>query len=172
MELTTVEDTNFFSHEKQCHTLPITLASKLLATMMAGEKEEVAIESRSHNFLYDPGTGIIAGNMLEAWIKEEKITQKDSAIEITLSGIIANNDCDRETLTLYVYMWWDHTLVSPIKNTCMKSLHSLPLLIRPQHATERLSDSVFELDLYRKSPSQKREYIAQGRGYLVFGRKN
>jgi hypothetical protein len=112
-----------------------------------------------------------ASGMLKARVENEKIIEKESEIEITLSGTVENQQGDKETCTLYFLMWWDQTRTSPIKNSWRKTVGSDSLLINTANTSQRLSDSVFELDLHRKNLRRGQEFLGQGRGYLVFGRE-
>ena len=109
--------------------------------------------------------------MLQATVKDEKIIEKENEIEITLSGIIKNQQGHGETYTLYFFMWWDQTLISPIQESWRKTVGKDSLLIDTESTSQRLSDSIFELDLHRASPSSEQSFPGQGRGYLVFGRE-
>ena len=51
------------------------------------------------------------------------------------------------------------------------SLHKIHADTLKKNRSKQLSDSIFELGLYREDLSGQRHYLGQGRGYLVFGRK-
>lgn len=170
MELTAVKNKTILPPTKQYENLPLTFIGKLLATILVDEEEDMLVEGSSQNFVYDAETGVQAGKSLKVSIFEVKAKQQESTIEIRLSGIIKTAKGLRQTCNLYFFMWWDHTQTSPLKNHGIQRLQSLSLLILPENSSERLSDSVFELDLYRRKTFCQQEYMGQGRGYLVFGR--
>jgi len=148
-----------------------TLVSKLLGTILADQHHEILAETRSQDFLYDQGTGMEAGPVLETTIVNGTIEGTDEEVEIRLSGTVENNLGQKEVCTLYFFMWWDRTALSLSKvvNDINKKICPKTVLISPKNTTERLSDSVFELDIFRKSLSGQQQFLGLGRGYLVFG---
>lgn len=170
MELATVRSRTILPHSGHYENLPLTLVGELLATILSDTEEEILVEGNSQKFLYDAEAGVQIGQSLKASVLEVKVKQQKSTIEINLSGIIENGEGLQQTCSLYFFMWWDHTQTSPLKNHGVQNLKPVSLLIRPENVSERLSDSVFELDLYRRKGFSQQEYLGQGRGYLVFGR--
>ena len=170
MELTTAKGRTIIPQTEQCENLPLTLVGELLETILTDDKEEIRVEAGSQHFLYDTKTGVQVGNSLKASVLEVKVKQQDSSIEINLSGTIETMVGFQQTCNLYLFLWWDHTQTSPLKSHGPQQLKPMSLLIHPPDFSEYLSDSVFELDLYRQKIFQQQEYLGQGRGYLVFGR--
>ena len=172
MELTTARERIIPPASGQYENLPLTLVSELLAEILSNDDEKILVEGNSRNFVYDTETGVPVGNSLETKIYEANVKQQESTVEITLNGTVRTEEGLQQTCNLYFYMWWDHTQPSPLKHHRVQKLQPKRLLIRPKALSERLSDSVFELDMYRKNSFSRQEYLGQGRGYLVFGRSN
>lgn len=170
MELTNLKSRTILPSTGQYKNLPLTFVGKLLTTILTDEGEEIRAEGSSQNFLYDTESGIQIGKSLKANVIEVQVKQQDSTIEINLSGTIETAMGLQQTCNLYFFMWWDHTQTSPLKNHGAQQLKPVSLLIHSPKSSECLSDSVFELDLYRQKVLQQQEYLGQGRGYLVFGR--
>jgi len=156
----------------QYQNLPLFLVGKLLTTILSSEDEELLVEGDSQNFVYDANSGIEVGKLLTATVLGVRIKQQESTIEISLSGKIETADGFRQSCNLYYYMWWDRTQPSPLATQGIHCLKPVSIPIHPENLSEKLSDSVFELDLYRKKSFHRQEYLGQGRGYLVFGRTN
>ncbi len=159
------------SRDKQTNDLSLTLFNRLLTTLLTNQNKTILFQSSSQNFMYDTGKGMGATGMLQATVKNKKIIEKENEIEITLSGIIKNRQGHGETYTLYFFIWWDQTLISPTQESWRKTVGRDLLLIDTESASQYLSDSIFELDLHRTSPSSEQSFPGQGRGYLVFGRE-
>ncbi len=157
---------------KQYQNLPLFLVGKLLATILSSKDEELFVEGNSRNFVYDADSSIQVGELLSATVLGVKIKQQEGTIEISLSGNIETAGGFQQSCNLYFYMWWDRTQPSPLENQGINRLKPVSIRIHPENLSENLSDSVFELDLYRKKSFQRQEYLGQGRGYLVFGRTN
>ncbi len=171
MELTSVDNRVIIPNERQADTLSLSRVSEVLEKILAGQNEDILVEARSQDFFYDPGTGIDTNHLLKAAIGCEKIIVKEDTIEITLSGTVENKQGQKDTCTLYFSMWWDNTTVSALKNGYRKALCTKSMQIHLKNRSKQLSDSIFELGLYREDLSGQRHYLGQGRGYLVFGRK-
>ncbi len=172
MELLTVSKKTIIPGVKQYKNLPLFLVEKLLTTILSNEDEELLVEGDSQNFVYDANSDIQVGELLSATVLGVRIKQQEGTIEISLSGNIETADGFQQSCNLYFYMWWDRTQPSPLENQGINRLKPVSIRIHPENLSEKLSDSVFELDLYRKNSSQRQEYLGQGRGYLVFGRTN
>lgn len=153
--------------------MSFTIVSELLGSILSEANKEVLVEARSHDFLYDPQTGMETSGMLKTTIEEGEVLGTKDKIEITLSGTVENQLAHKTTCALYFFMWWDHTTISLAKKSCnyKKTLGKNTLLFKSENNGKQLTDSVFELELYRKSPSHHQQFLGQGRGYLVFGRK-
>ncbi len=174
MELTIVSPPPAPSpEENRTEAVEFTLVSELLGTIFAANDENLLVEAKSQDFLYDQNTGLETGKSLTTRIESGTVTGTDEEIEIRLSGTMENAYGQIETCTLYFFMWWDKTAISLAKTTCRDSrtLRPQTLHIASSGMLIRLSDSVFELDLYRKTATQQRQFLGQGRGYLVFGRE-
>jgi len=167
-----VSKTSILPRTKQYQNLPLFFVEKLLTTILSDNNKELLVEGDSQNFVYDTKNGIQIGKSIKATIQGVKVKQQKNTIEISLSGSIETAGGFQQSCNLYFYMWWDKTQISPLENRGIKQLKPLSLLIHPKNLSEKLSDSVFELDLYRNTKSQQQEYLEQGRGYLVFGRAN
>ncbi len=170
MELLTVSKKTIIPSVKQYQNLPLFLVEKLLTTILSSEDEELLVEGDSQSFVYDANSGIQVGKLLSATVLGVRIKQRDGTIEISLSGNIETADGFQQSCNLYFYMWWDRTQPSPLENQGINRLKPVSIRIHPENSSENLSDSLFELDLYRKKSFQRQEYLGQGRGYLVFGR--
>ncbi len=164
MELVTVKSRAIFPHAGHHATLPPILVEGLLAMILPDDKEEILVEGSSKNFLYDTKTSVNMGKSRKENVLEVEVNQREGTIETNLSGNIETAEGLQLTYNLYFFMWLDHTQTSPLKNHDLQSLRSVSL---PIHQAS-LSDSVFELDLYRRKKIQQREHFGQGRGYLVF----
>lgn len=172
MELTTAKSRTILPHTGHHDNLPLTLVGELLAIILSGAEEEILVEGNSQNFVYDAEAGVQAGQTLKGTVLDVKVKQQESTIEISLGGTIETAEGLQQTCNLYFFMWWDHTQTSPLKDHGVQQLKPISLLIHPANVSERLSDSVFELDLYRRKEFRQQEYLGQGRGYLVFGRRH
>ncbi|RUM41488.1 MAG: hypothetical protein DSY80_08715 [Desulfocapsa sp.] len=172
MELTTAETKPVLSKFRKYKKLSLTLVGELLDVILSNDDEKILVEGDSRNFIYDTETGISVGKSLQTKICEVSVKQQESTIEITLSGTVETEQGLQQTCNLYFYMWWDHTQTSLLKHHSVQKLLPKGMYIQPTTLAEHLSDSVFELDLYRKKSFNQQEYLGQGRGYLVFGRSN
>ena len=171
MEAAIAEKRVGVANGRRSKILPLTLVSELLATLLTDQNEDILFKANSQGFLYDTESGMETCGTLKASVKSVNIIEKESEIELTLSGYVENQQGYQETCSLYFFMWWDQGGVSPIQNRCRKTLKKESLLIKTENTSQRLTDSVFELDLYRKGLSRQQEFLGQGRGYLVFGRE-
>ncbi len=173
MEMTILDFKKKPHGEKQIEAVGFTLVSELLGAVLADQDEKILIESRSQNFLYDKGTGLKTGKSLKTKIECGKVKKTEKEIEIRLSGTVENHLGQKNTCSLYFFMWWDHTTFSLSKKTYNfdNLIDAKSLLITLESNSEHLSDSIFKLDLYRESLSGHQQYLGHGRGYLVFGHK-
>jgi len=170
MELTA--SNNAGTHSSN-HTgaIAFDLVSELLAVVLACQDEEIIVESRSRNFIYDPGTEFAASQSLKIVIAGEDVTEKGDKIEVYLSGKVENEKGQKTTCTLYFCLWWDNTANPLFKDSYTKILEIDATVIEFQNRLESLADSVFGLDLYKKDQAGMRCPLGHGRGYLVFGRR-
>jgi len=145
----------------------IDFVSELLVMTLAEQDEEMTVETRAQDFLYDTGSGIQTTASLDAVIKCEDITANNK-LEVTLSGTVTNLQGEQETFTLFFFTQLDELRgLSPGRKSGT-SFKTRYLLIQFENAS-RLFDSVFELNLYRKDPAGHQQSLGQGRGYLLFG---
>ena len=172
MKLLTVRKKTILPNTNQHQNLPLFLVRKLLTTILSSEDEKLLVEGSSQNFIYDANSGIEVGAFLTVTVLGIRIKQQESTVEISLSGTIETAEGLQKSCKLYFYMWWDKTQPSPLEDQGINRLKPLSIRIQPEDLSENLSDSVFELDLYRKKSFQQREYLGQGRGYLVIDRSN
>ena len=136
---------------------------------LAGPHDVVIIEPQE--FLYDPGTGIQTTGSVRAEIDCEDVVETDGKIEITLSGTVENDQGQKETFTLFFFMWWHTSATSSARNDCRQTVTTNSLLIQFEDTSEHLPDAVFELDLFQKDLSCQLHALGHGRGYLVFGNR-
>ena len=172
MEITRPDTHKTFKGIEQKEEMSFTLVSELLRTILTDQNEEMLVEVRSQNFLYDQGSGLEAGRTLKTRIEYGTVRGTKEEVEIRLSGTVENHSGQKETCTLYFFMWWNHTVFSLTKkgNNFDKTIKRQTLLFELGNTSEVLCDSVFELDLYLKSLCGQKKFLGQGRGYLVFGR--
>lgn len=171
MELAHVDNTISFPNTGLTDTGTVDAAvdfvSELMTKTLAGQNDEIIIEPRQ--CLYDLGTGIEITTSLRAEIDCENVVETEDKIEISLSGTVENDQGRNETFSLYFFMWGDRSATAPVKNNHRKTFGADSWLIRFEHPSEQLTDSVFGLDLYRRDLSGHRHSLGQWRGYLVFG---
>lgn len=153
-------------HEDEIHT---TIVSKLLATIIAVEKGKIIVEGGSQHFAYDANTAFSVGKHLRLCIHDVQIETTKSSLELNLRGRVKTSQGRQQTCSIYLFLWWDHTQPSPIRRNITKNLQLISLLIQPARATDRLSDVVFEFDLFRKQDNRPLLQFGQLRGYLVLG---
>ena len=146
----------------------VNFVCELLTMTLDGQNDEIIIEPRQ--CLYDIGTGIEITRSLRTEIDCEDVVETEGKIEITLSGTVENDHGRNETFSLYLFLWLESSEAAPVKSGFRKTLGTNSLLIRFEHPSEQLPDSVFGLDLYRKDSTGHQHALGQGRGYLVFGR--
>jgi len=145
----------------------INFVSELLIMTLAEQDEEMIVETRAEDFLYDTGSGIKTTASLDAVIKCEDIAT-DNKLEVTLSGTVTNLQGEQETFTLFFFTQLDKVRESSSDRKSATSFKTRYLLIQFENAS-KLFDSVFELNLYRKDPAGHQHSLGQGRGYLLFG---
>ena len=145
----------------------IDFVSELLVMTLAEQDEEMIVETRAQDFLYDTGSGIQTTASLDAVIKCEDIAA-DNKLEVTLSGTVTNLQGEQETFTLFFFTQLDELRGLSSNRKSGTSFKTRYLLIQFENAS-RLFDSVFELNLYRKDPAGHQHSLGQGRGYLLFG---
>ena len=173
MELPTSGNKTILPDTGQYENLPLTLVGELLTAILSNDEEKILVKGNSWNFIYDAKACAVAGKPTKVEIHEPKVIQQENTIEISFSGTIETENGLQQPCDLYFYMWWDHTQPSPLKQQNTKKLQPTCLLIHPKKLSEdSLSDSVFELDLYRRTTLKQQEYFGQARGYLVFNRTN
>ncbi|HHD63102.1 MAG TPA: hypothetical protein ENK96_01785 [Desulfobulbaceae bacterium] len=146
---------------------PFEFVSELLSLIMTGSEKELRVESR--DFFCDRRTGIEPTSRLKVNIDCEDVVETKDKIEITLSGMVANQLEEKTGFTLYFFMWWNRH--APVSIERKGSVHSRPatLNIHFEEKSEQLSDAVFDLLLYRKNPSFQRDVLGSGKGFLFVG---
>lgn len=171
MDRTTADNTTYAPNEDLAEAIPSTLVNKLLGVILAEQREEILIKKQFQNFSYDPGTGMRRGDTLTTRVECESLTATKDEFEITLTGTVENQFGHQDSCRLYLYLIWDSTAMALSKHSCdgEKTFESKSLFIYSESSPRHLSDTVFELDFYRKSLSGSKQFLGQGRGYLVFG---
>ncbi len=167
MELQPVGNTIVIPNEEQADSVPFDFVSELLAMILYGQNAEVFF--KSEDFLIAPGIGIETTASLKVKPDDEDVVVTEDKIEITLSGIVENQQGRKEIFILYFFMPLHRTVDIPMMNGCKRNpgLHSL--VIQFENDEEQLNDSVFELSLYRNNPSEKQHALGQGKGFLFVG---
>jgi hypothetical protein len=164
MELIPVGNKLIFPKTGRHENLPLILVEKILAIVLSEDGEEIRVKGSFKSFLYDTKARVQIGKSLKTNVLERKVKQQDNTIEINLNGNIETAESFLQTYNLYFFMWWDHTQASPLKK---RPLQKPKAVLLPIHPTS-ISDSVFELDLYRRNKFHQQKYLGRGRGYLVF----
>jgi len=156
----------------QVKSLPFTLVNEVLTPILADQNEEILVGANSQNFQYNPDTDLDSGDTLITTIRCGNIVETDRNIEVNLSGTIINQAGHRDTCSLYFFLWWDHTAISLGGNSFNydKTLNGKAIHVNAGKRLEPLSDSVFELELYKKTNCGQQQLLGQGWGYMVFGR--
>ncbi len=158
-------------NDSHTETAALNLVGELLATVLAYQDEELIVESRSQDFIYNPGTDIAVCQSLKIVIDSEDVIETASKIEVHLSGRVENEKGQKARCTLYFCLWWDNTADSLFKNGYTKTFGSNAVVIESQNRSAGLSDSVFALNLYKNNQAGMRCSLGHGRGYVVFGRR-
>ena len=169
MQLQSMDDTISIPEKGQTEMASLLFVCKLLAATLIGQNDEVVFEPQE--FIIDQSSGIGTNGSLRTEIDREDIIEKDGKIRIILSGTVENDQKQKEVFTLYFFIWLNGCATTSVINIYQKDLRTNSLLIHFDHTTEPLLDSVFELNIYRRSPASQSHFVGYGRGYLVFGRR-
>ncbi len=171
MELASDNDRITCPNNSHAETAAFNLVGELLATVLARQDEEIIVESRSQDFIYNPETNIGVSQSLNIVIDSEDVLETEDKIEVHLSGIVKNEKGQRSICTLYFCLWWDNTANSLFRNGYAKTMGANSAVIELQNCLEGLADSVFALDLYKNNQAGIRCSLGHGRGYVVFARR-
>ena len=167
MELQPVDNTIIVPHEKQTDIVPFDFVSELLTMTLTGQIDEISF--KPEDFFCAPGTGIETTASLKAELESEDVVMTEDEIEITLSGKVENQQGRKEIFTLYFFMQLNRTVDISMPNGYKKILGTNPLVLQFENEKEQLNDSVFELSVYRKKPSEQQHTLGQGKGFLFVG---
>ncbi len=157
-----------FPTSQQADTATFNLVGELLAEALASDGEEIIIESRSQEFFYDPAIHIATEPVLKATIDYEDVAETDDEIKVNLFGTVEGLHGKRTDYTLYFWMWCNNTAKELHKNCNKTLLRSNPVEIVLNEYLNGLSNTVFELELYRKETTCTASSLGHGRGFLVF----
>ena len=169
MQLQSMDDTISIPEKGQTYMTSILFVSKLLATTLTGQNDEVIFEPQE--FINDQSSGIGTNGSLRTEIDCEDIIEGDGKIRIILSGTVENDQRQKEVFTLHFFIWLNECATTSVIDIYRKTLGTNSLLIHCDHTAEPLLDSVFELNIYRRNPASQSHFVGYGRGYLVFGRR-
>lgn len=167
MELQPVDNTIIIPSNEQAEIVPFDFVSELLTMTLTGQSDEVIF--KPEDFFYAPGIGIETTASLTVWFDCEDVDVTEDKIEITLSGIVENQLGRKEIFIQYFFMRFNRTVDISMMNGYKKNLGTNPLVLQFENEEEKLNDSVFELSLYRKNPSDQQHALGQGKGFLFVG---
>ena len=167
MELQPVDNKIIIPSDEQAAIGPFDFVSELLAMTLAGQKNGVIF--KPEDFLCAAGTGIETTASLKAELDGEDVVITEDEIEITLSGKVENQQGRKEIFTLYFFMQLNRTAEISMTNGYKNNFGRKPLVLQFENEKEQLNDSVFELSLYRKKPSDQPHTLGQGKGFLFVG---
>ncbi|MBW2659165.1 MAG: hypothetical protein JRC87_06160 [Deltaproteobacteria bacterium] len=167
MKTQPAQETIMIPNKSEQDNAVIDFVSELLAMTLAEQGEEMIVETRAEDFVFDTGSGIQTTASLEAVIKCEDVATDDK-LEVTLSGTVTNLQGEKETFTLFFFTRLDEDETTSPNHKDRTGFTTRYLLIQFEKAS-KLFDSVFELNLYRKDQAGEQQSMGQGRGYLLFG---
>ncbi len=153
---------------QQTDTATFNLVGELLAEALAGDEEELIIESRSQDFFYDPGIHTADEPLLKATVDYEDVAEIEDKINVNLFGTVEGLHGRKVDFTLYFLMWCSDT-ANVLPENCSKTLlESSPVEIELNECLNGFSNTVFEVALYRKNKTCEPSSLGHGRGFLVF----
>ena len=167
MELQPVENTIIIPHEEYADIVQFDFVSELLARTLAGQNDEVIFSPE--DFINAPGTGIETTASLKVELEGEDVVVAEDEIEITLFGTVKNEQGRKEIFTLYCFIQLIRKIDISMMNGYKRNLLTNSLVIQFEDEEEELNDSVFELSLYQKNPSDLQYELGQGKGFLFVG---
>ncbi len=167
MELQPVDNKIIIPNNEQTAIVPFDFVSELLVMTLAGQMNEVIF--KPEYFLCATGTGIEITASLKAELDGKDVVMTEDEIEITLSGKVENQQGRKEIFTLYFFMRLNRTADISMTNGNKKNFATNSLVLQFENEKEQLNDSVFELSLYRKKPSDQQHALGQGKGFLFVG---
>ena len=168
MELQPVDHRIIIPNEEQADNVPFDFVSELLAMILYGQNDDVFFESE--DFHIAPGIGIEATASLKVELDDEDVVVTEDKMEITLSGIVENQQERKEIFILYFFLPLHGTVDISLINNCKKHSGSHSLEIQFENEEEQLNDSVFELSLYHNNQFEQQAALGQGKGFLFVGR--
>ena len=169
MELQSLDETFTIHAVEQSTNGTFDFVSDILGTVFAGQNEEIHMYSQ--NFLCNQNTGVEATGPLRVAFDYDKFIQKEWNIEITISGKLVKEKGRKETFNLYYFIQLDSWLEFLLQDRHRGDSGTCSLTVPIKKTSKQLSDSVFELTLYRLNGNGQRELLGHGRGYVVFGRR-
>jgi hypothetical protein len=167
MELQPNENTIIIPHEEYADIVQFDFVSELLARTLAGQNDEVIFSPE--DFINAPGTGIETTASLKVELEGEDVVVAEDEIEITLFGTVKNEQGRKEIFTLYCFIQLNRKIDISMMNCYKRNLLTNSLVIQFEDEEEELNDSVFELSLYQKNPSDLQYELGQGKGFLFVG---
>ncbi len=157
-----------FPNNKQADTATFNLVGELLAEALAGDGEEIIIESRSQEFFYDPEIHTADEPLLKATIDYEDVAETDGKIKVNLFGTVEGLQGKKTDFTLYFWML-RNDMANQLPVNCSKTLlRSGPVEIELNDCLNGFGNTVFELELYKKDKTYTPASLGHGRGFLVF----
>jgi hypothetical protein len=167
LELQAVDNRIIIPHNEQAEIVPFNFVNELLTMTLTGQSDEVIF--KPDDFLYTPEIGIEATASLKVGFDCDDVVVTEDKIEITLSGIVENQQGRKEIFILYFFMRLNRTVDISMINSYKRNFGTNSLVLQFENEEEQLNDSVFELSLYRKNPSDEQLALGQGKGFLFVG---
>ncbi len=147
--------------------VPMRFVSEVLSLILAGNGNEIRVQLG--DFLWDRKDAIETTSVLSVEINSENIVETTSKVEITLLGIVRNQQEKKSEFTLYFFLWWHFHAPVLSRGRSIISLPTDILHICCEEKTQQLSDAVFDVLLCRKSASSLDDVLGNGRGFLFVG---
>ena len=167
LELQPVDNRIIIPCNEQADIVPFNFVSELLTMTLTGQSDEVIF--KPDDFLYAPEIGIETTASLKVGFDCDDAVVTEDKIEITLSGIVENQQGRKEIFILYFFMRLNKTVDISMTNSYKRDFGKNSLVLQFENEEEQLNDSVFELSLYRKNPSDQQLALGQGKGFLFVG---
>ncbi len=156
-------------NSQQVVSATFIFVSELLGDAMNTEDHELIIESRPSGFLYDPKAHIATEPLHKVTVAYEEVIDTKEQIIVNLFGTVEGLQGEQTEFTLYFWMWRNNE-ANPLgkdhyDNTLMRSNISKRDLNKCLHG---FTNTVFELELYRKDHTGTPGSLGRGKGFLIF----
>lgn len=134
------------------------------------EKHEVEVEVDASNISQNKSGTFDCIELVRTMVDCENVVETENSLEITLSGAIQKDRGMLESFMLFFTMTWDSNMYTLKKRAQEKGVGTNHLWLQFGHKPEQFTDLLYRVNLYRKELSGRQFELANGYGFLVFGK--